>query len=450
MLHERRTGTGDQREDADGGAMSEWIYQSIESLCSLIVDCVNRTAPIVDYVTPFRMIRTANIKEGRIDLTDVNYVTEEVYQRWTRRAVPQFGDVVLTREAPLGEVGMILEPGVFLGQRLVMYRADPTKANPRFLLYSLMSDYGQQQIKALGGGSTVEHMRVPDTKKLLIFGPSISEQHEIARILGSLDDKIALNRRMNAALEATARALFQSWFVDFDPVRAKAEGRQPEGMDAETAALFPDSFEESALGWIPSGWEVMPLSEAIEINPTRRLAQGALAPYLAMENMPTQSARPINWVYREAGSGARFINGDVLLARITPCLENGKTAYVDFLEQGQTAWGSTEYIVFRSKTDLPIEYPYFLARSETLREYAIRSMSGTSGRQRVNASAFEHYNVTVPSIEIAAQFGIYAHDTFVKMKANDDASRTLAEMRDALLPKLISGQVRVGEISVDI
>jgi len=352
--------------------------------------------------------------------------------------------VVTGRYGTIGEVYFIRED--FWPHNTTLFVRDFKDNEPQFIAYFLRTfNYLAHSDK-----SSVPGLNRNDLHSVIVSMPPPSEQREIARILGALDDKIDLNRRMNATLEATARALFQSWFVDFDPVRAKAEGRQPEGMDAETAALFPDSFEESALGWIPSGWEVMPLSEAIEINPTRRLAQGALAPYLAMENMPTQSARPINWVYREAGSGARFINGDVLLARITPCLENGKTAYVDFLEQGQTAWGSTEYIVFRSKTDLPIEYPYFLARSETLREYAIRSMSGTSGRQRVNASAFEHYNVTVPSIEIAAQFGIYAHDTFVKMKANDDASRTLAEMRDALLPKLISGQVRVGEISVDI
>src|SRR5690606_5493274 len=122
-----------------------------------------------------------------------------------------------------------------------------------------------EQLQSLLSGSAQPQLPIRDIKRLRIHLPPLSEQREIARILGSLDDKIELNRRMNETLEATARAIFKSWFVDFDPVRAKAEGRQPEGMDAETAALFPDSFEESELGLIPKGWRVGRLSETIQI-----------------------------------------------------------------------------------------------------------------------------------------------------------------------------------------
>ena len=144
---------------------------------------------------------------------------------------------------------------------------------------------------------------------------------------------------MNRTLEATARAIFKSWFVDFDPVRAKIDGRQPEGMDAETAALFPAAFEDSELGKIPKGWRVAPLPEVIEVNPKRSLSKGQLAPYLDMKNMPTQGHYPDNWFDRPFKSGTKFINGDTLLARITPCLENGKTAFVDFLEDEVVGWG---------------------------------------------------------------------------------------------------------------
>nr|WP_277883458.1 N-6 DNA methylase [Nostoc flagelliforme] len=170
-------------------------------------------------------------------------------------------------------------------------------------------------------------------------------------ILGTLDDKIELNQQINHTLEAIARALFKSWFIDFDPVRAKIDGRQPAGMDAETAALFPDEFEDSA-GKIPNGWKTVPLSEVIEVNPRRSLTQGKLAPYLDMQNMPTQGHRPNGWIYREFSSGTKFIQGDTLLARITPCLENGKTAFIDFLPEGEVGWGSTEYIILRPKPPL--------------------------------------------------------------------------------------------------
>src|SRR5690606_36792345 len=149
------------------------------------------------------------------------------------------------------------------------------------------------------------------------------------------------------------QALFKSWFVDFDPVRAKAEGRSPDGMDEATAALFPDGFEESELGLVPRGWSLQPLASAYDINPKRQLKKGASAPYADMASAPTAGHGISEYVLREAGSGSRFMNGDTLLARITPCLENGKTAFVDFLNDDEVGWGSTEFIVLRPKPPLP-------------------------------------------------------------------------------------------------
>src|SRR5271166_3255791 len=135
------------------------------------------------------------------------------------------------------------------------------------------------------------NLSLADQKRLRISLPPISHQRAIAKILGSLDDKIDLNRRMNETLEAMARAIFKSWFVDFDPVRAKMEGRQPVGIDAETAGLFPCSFETTECGPTPTGWRVVSLPEAIEVNPNRRLAPGLKAPYLDMQSMPTSGHR---------------------------------------------------------------------------------------------------------------------------------------------------------------
>lgn len=148
---------------------------------------------------------------------------------------------------------------------------------------------------------------------------------------------------------------------------------------------------ESELGMIPKGWEVTSLPDAIVVNPSRPLRKGEIAPYLDMANMPTQGHRGIEWVDRPFSSGTRFINGDTLLARITPCLENGKTAFVDFLTDGQTGWGSTEYIVLRPKAPLPPEYGYYLSRFDALRSHAIQNMIGTSGRQRTPASSLDTF-----------------------------------------------------------
>jgi type I restriction enzyme S subunit len=240
-----------------------------------------------------------------------------------------------------------------------------------------------------------------------------------------------------------ARALFKSWFIDFDPVRAKAAGRKPSGLDSVTAALFPASFETSSFGKTPKGWKVCTVPDAFEVNPTRSLSKGQIAPYLEMANMPTSSARALAWQYREFGSGMRFINGDVLIARITPCLENGKTAYVDFLDDGQTGWGSTEYIVLRSKPPLPTTCAYFLARNDDFRAHVIRNMTGTSGRQRAPAECLNKYFVVIPSEKIAQHFGEVIAPMLKVMKTNDEQSTSLVDACDALFPRLLSGDIDI-------
>jgi type I restriction enzyme, S subunit len=190
----------------------------------------------------------------------------------------------------------------------------------------------------------------------------------------------------------------------------------------------------------------VPLPEAIEVNPPRPLRKGEVAPYLDMANMPTRSARALEVVDREFGSGMRFKNGDTLVARITPCLENGKTCFVDFLNDGQIAWGSTEYIVLRPKSPLPPEFAYFLARTDEFRAFMISNMTGTTGRQRVPAECLSNFKVAVPPAEPADKFGQFASSVFAQMKAHDEESRTLAALRDALLPKLLSGELRVPKL----
>jgi type I restriction enzyme S subunit len=251
---------------------------------------------------------------------------------------------------------------------------------------------------------------------------------------------------MNATLEAMARALFQSWFVDFDPVRAKLDGRPPAALDPATAALFPEHLEDSPLGHIPKGWTAQRLPDAIEVNPRRTLKTGTIAPYLDMKNLPTQGHSAEEVIDREFSSGTKFQNGDTLLARITPCLENGKTGYVDFLEDGQVGWGSTEYIVLAPRPPLPPQFGYLLARSDALRTHAIQNMTGTSGRQRVPSECFNTFWLAVPPPSIARRFDELTAPLMAKIKANSTESRTLAALRDTLLPKLLSGEVSVGEL----
>ena len=313
----------------------------------------------------------------------------------------------------------------------------------RFLFYIMCNSDYRQEVLASATGTTVKHTSPDRILRFRLHLPPLPEQRAIAHILGTLDDKIELTRRMNATLEAMARALFRSWFVDFDPVRAKMEGRDA-GLPKELADLFPDRLVNSEAGQIPEGWPLVPLPELMHVNPSRPLRKGDVAPYLDMANMPTLGHAPDSVVQRPFASGMRFANGDTLVARITPCLENGKTAYVDFLRDDEIGWGSTEYIVMKPRRPLPSEFAYLLARTTRFREFAIQNMSGTSGRQRVSASALSGFSMPLPPEAISVEFGSAAHLLLGRARAAVDERCVLANCRNALLSKLTSGEMRVG------
>ena len=334
----------------------------------------------------------------------------------------------------------ILSRSTIIDNNMMSAIPDRDCVDPKYFYYLLSTiDFNN-----IASGSALPYLTVRDLSKISVYLPPMDSQIAISECLTALDDKIELNRRMNETLEAMARAIFKSWFVDFGPTRAKAEGRTPY-LAPELWEQFPDRLVASELGEIPEGWEVAPLGDLIELNPKRMLRKGQVAPYLDMASMPTKGHTPDHWYDRPYGSGMRFTNGDTLLARITPCLENGKTAYVDFLRDRCIGWGSTEYIVMRSRSPFPTEFAYCLARRPDFREFAIHNMTGTSGRQRVPAKALSHFALAAPSKEVARIFGDLIQPLFAQASANARTSRTLAQTRDLLLPKLMSGEIRLRE-----
>jgi len=414
----------------------------------------------------------------RLDETPgFNFISPEHADK-LKNANVQKGDIILTHRGNIGQVSFIPSNSRYeryvISQSQFYVRCDRHHIIPEFIVYYFKSPEGQHKLLANAAQVGVPSIAQPVTylRSLDIPIPPLSEQRAIAHILGTLDDKIELNRQMNEILEAIARTIFKSWFVDFDPVidnalragnlipslltekaarcrgmlaRAKSEGRES-CFPKHIAAYFPDHFMDSDLGPIPAGWRVVSLPDVVDINPPRILKKGEVAPYLDMANMPTRCHMPDVVIERSFGSGMRFINGDTLVARITPCLENGKTAYIDFLADGQVGWGSTEYIVLRPKPPLPSELGYCLARSTEFREFAIQSMTGTSGRQRVPPAALFHYLLVRPSELILQQFGIVVQPLFSKASQVARESCTLAALRNTLLPKLISGELRVKHV----
>ena len=247
---------------------------------------------------------------------------------------------------------------------------------------------------------------------------------------------------MNKSLERMARAIFTDWFVDFGPTRAKAGGRAPY-FTPELWDLFPGNLDEEGK---PSGWVVCTASDLFEFNPRESVKKGTNAPYLDMAALPTLGAVPDVPMRREYKSGSKFRDGDTLIARITPCLENGKTAYMFDLGSNVVGAGSTEFIVIRSRAPLPKSASYILAREPEFRAHAERSMTGTSGRQRANHEALSRYELVVPVDDrVWKALGDLVNPLMDGVIANARESRTLAQTRDFLLPKFMSGEIRLQE-----
>lgn len=403
----------------------DWEWLSLAQACSEIVDCPHSTPKAVDN-SQWLMARTQDIRSGVFRAESAVRVGEEVYFERIKKAEPRAGDLIFSREGTyFGTAAEVPEDcKLCLGQRMVLLRPETRKVGSRYLRYWLNSPLMQRYIAGLRDGSVAERLNMGTIRTLPILLPPLGDQMTIVEVLSPLEDKIDLNRQMNRTLEEIAQALFRAWFVDFE---------------GETDLV------ESEPGPIPWGWEVVELPSLVDVNPRYKLTKGQDAPYVEMKNLPVNSARVDDWRLRSYTSGSRFRNGDALLARITPCLENGKTAFVDFLGEDEVGWGSTEFLVLRSKPPLPSEFAYFLARTPEFRDFAIAQMTGSSGRQRVRTEALGHYRIAAPSEELAQRFGEFARAILHRMKANDEQSRTLGDLRDTLLPKLISGEIRVPE-----
>lgn len=432
---------------------NEWRTTSIGALCDSGVAEL-QTGPFgtqlhaSDYVdNGVPVVPTEAIRGRQIDHSVLPKITHTKARELERHRL-RSGDILFARRGvqATGHIGCVRngEDGFICGTGAIRLRiaGASDEIDSEYLSHVLAAPASIEWFKFHAIGATMPNLNEGIIRSFPVSVPRLSEQRAIARILGRLDDKIELNRQMNETVEALAQALFKSWFVDFDSVRAKAESREP-GLPQPLADLFPDSFQNSELGEIPKGWRVVPLADVIDVNPSRALRKGVEAPYLDMANMPTRGHSPSKVVNRPFGSGMRFTNGDTLVARITPCLENGKTAFVDFLEPGQVGWGSTEYIVLRPKAPLPDEYAYCLARGDGFREFAIQSMTGSSGRQRVPAESLSQLQVVTSPSPVATQFGRLAKPLFARACAATTESRALANVRDVLLPGLMSGAIRL-------
>ncbi len=355
-------------------------------------------------------IRAGDLRDGRIFFDSADRINETAFRR-IRKGIAHPKDVILTSKGTVGVVALArdeFETFACSPQTTFWRATDGGKLHHRYLYYYLKSDEFSSQINALKSQTDMApYLSLTDQRRMWVRVPPLHIQYRIADILGALDDKIECNRQINRVLEAMAQALYQYWFAEADAP------------------------------------EQRPITDWIEIDPAVRIPKGVEVTYIDMKALPTWSMSVTETARRQFTAGSKFQNGDTLLARITPCLENGKTAFVDFLEDGEAGFGSTEFIVMRAKTGVSPQFVYCTARSEPFREHAIKSMVGSSGRQRVRSESFEHYRLPVFDEETMRRFDRKTEPWFAQIRANVKENIELARTRDYLLPRLLSGEIEV-------
>ncbi len=374
-------------------------------------------------------------EDGHLDLSNVRHIAEDDFPRWTRRVEPRPGDIVFVYEAALNRYAII--PEGFrgcLGRRLALIRPDESKALGRFMFYSFFSeDWHRTVARNTLSGATVDRIPLTSFPTFELNLPPLHIQEKTVAILSAYDDLIENNSRRAAILEETARLIYEEWFIRY---RFPGHGRVP--------------LTDSKLGLIPEGWPIVTASDAMFVNPKAQVRREAEKPFVPMNALSHNSMLVSAVESRTGNNGAKFRNGDTLFARITPCLENGKTAYVQFLQsEDAIAFGSTEFIVLRSRTLCP-EFVYLLSRSQPFRDNAIKSMSGATGRQRVQEGCFIKFLLAQPPQELLSAFGDFARPVFRSVQLLADKNDVLRRSRALLLPKLISGELDVSDLNLEV
>ncbi|MBI4755715.1 MAG: restriction endonuclease subunit S [Betaproteobacteria bacterium] len=387
------------------------------------------------------VIRGNNISDTRALVGDLVFVSEETADEL--RSCNVFpGDLVFPHRGAIGQVGIVPKDQrgrYVLSTSLMKLTCNQALVDPLFIFYFFRSDLGRHAL--LKHASTVGTPGIgqplSSLRSITVPTPPLPEQRAIAHILGTLDDKIELNRRMNETLEAVARALFESWFVDFDPVRAKAEGRDP-GLPQPLADLFPDSFEDSELGEIPKGWEVGTLGEVAE-HPRRGVQPNSIepdTPYIALEHMPKRCIALSNWGLGDEleSNKFEFRRGEILFGKLRPYFHKVGVAPVDGV-------CSTDIVVVAPRTPHWFGFVLSLVSSDEFVEHTNASSTGTK-MPRTSWSEMARYDIARPPQPAATAFTETVRPAVDRIIASIHESRTLAVLRDTLLPRLISGDLR--------
>lgn len=400
------------------------------------------------------VIRVSNFTGNSISPTDLKFVSVDISEQ-NQEVRLYKNDVVIATVGswpnnPASVVGRTISvpqwaDKALMNQNSVIIRAKSKRMiDQRFIYHQMKSaEFANHVVTKAQGSANQASITLEAIFSFPTFWPNETNRRHIVEILDALDDRISLLRETNTTLESIAQALFKSWFVDFDPVRAKQQGIAPQGMDAATAALFPDSFEESELGEVPKGWRVGTLGDLSDLNPeswTARNHPETIA-YIDLANIKDNEIGSIaDFPFDEAPSRARRVlrSGDTIVGTVRP----GNRSFAFIHEPASNLTASTGFAVLRPKVVDNTEFVYLAATQEVSIEHLAHVADG-GAYPAVRPDVVSGLKCVVPASVVMSAFHGVTESLLIQVCANQKQIQTLATLRDTLLPRLISGQLRL-------
>ena len=421
-----------------------WQTMTLAEAGITLIDCDHKTPKAQESGFPY--IGIPQLKDCRITLDGARLICEEDFNRWRRKAKPQEHDIIMSRRCNPGETGYVTaDLNIALGQNLVLLRSDGKTVYPPFLRWLTRGPYWWNQVNTfINVGAVFESLKCADIPNFEVKVPSIEEQQKICNCLSALDDKISLNIKTNQTLEQMAQAIFKSWFVDFDPVKAKMNGEQPEGMDAATASLFPEKLDSET--GIPDGWKLSEIGDEVTVV-------GGGTP--SKKNDDFWVDGDIHWTSPKDLSG---VQDKVLLDTASKVTEAGlkkissgllpvdtvllsSRAPVGYLALAKVPMAINQgYIAMKCEKQLP---PEFVLQWCVHSMDEIKQRASGSTFAEISKKSFKPISVVVPTGEVLSAYQKLVKPLYDAITSNARQNEQLSSLRDTLLPKLLSGEIEL-------
>jgi len=437
----------------------ESATSNLGDLLELIIDYRGKTpkklgGDFADAGIP--VISAIHIKRGKIIWSErERFVTREMFKKWMKDPLKK-GDVLLTSEAPLGEVAMVPnDDDLVLSQRLFALRTKRSVLDPKYLMYFLQSNVGQEELRGRSSGSTVVGIKQSELVNIPITCPPLSQQRVIGEILMTLDEKISENEKVSSTLEEIASTVFKSWFLDFDPVKAKMSGKKPAGMSEEVAKLFPESMEETDFGLLPKGWSPDYLGKHISVTKGKS--------YKSSELEDSETALVTLKSFARGGGyrfdGLKAFSGDFKAEQV---VEPGElvvsftdvTQAADVIGKPAIVLSNPQFSQLVASLDVGIVRPrssqvgtYFLNQLFLTSVFNSHVRGYTNGTTvlHLGKGALENFTFPLPSSRVLEAFEEFAKSIFSQIQSLYLQNLTLQDLRGSLLPRLFSGELQIPE-----